>query len=85
VLDTLAFDAPKTSGMAGVLRQLGLYEKRTLLVIDQADENVVKSCRNLRNLRTTLAHQLNAYELLRCEAVVITASSLERVKEVFVP
>ena len=48
------------------------------------DENVYRSCRNLRNLSTTLAHQLHPYELMRCEAVLLTAGALERVKEVFV-
>jgi ribosomal protein L4 len=53
-------------------------------VIDEADPNVVRSCRNLRNLNTTLAHQLNPYELLRSEALLVTASGLARMKEVFV-
>ena len=84
VIDSLAFDVPKTSAVAALLKKLGLYGKRTLLVIDQADERVWKSCRNVKNLNTTLAHQLNAYDLLSSDAVVFTAPGLERVKEVFV-
>ena len=84
VLESLKLDAPKTHLMAAVLKALGLYDKRTLLVLGEADENVLRSCRNLRNLRTTLAHQINAYELLDCEQVLLTAGGLERVKEVFV-
>jgi large subunit ribosomal protein L4 len=84
VLDALAFEAPKTRAMAEVLDRLGLASKRTLLVMSEADPIVVKSCRNLPNLKTTLAHQLNPYELLDSEALLITASGLDRVKEVFV-
>jgi large subunit ribosomal protein L4 len=84
VLESLSFAAPKAREMAEVLKRLGLESKRTLLVIDQPDPNVVLSCRNIRNLRTTLAHQLNAYELLQSEAVLLTSGGLERVKEVFV-
>jgi len=84
VLESLTLDAPKTRQMAAVLKTLGLYDKRTLLVLGEADENVIRSCRNLRNLRTTLAHQINAYELLDCEQVLMTAAGLARVKEVFV-
>jgi large subunit ribosomal protein L4 len=84
VLESLTLDAPQTRQMAAVLKALGLYEKRTLLVLGEADENIVKSCRNLRNLRTTLAHQINAYELLDCEQVLLTAGGLARVKEVFI-
>ena len=84
VLESLTLSAPQTRQMVTVLKALGLYEKRTLLVLGEADENVVKSCRNLRNLRTTMAHQINPYELLDCEQVLLTAGGLARVKEVFV-
>jgi large subunit ribosomal protein L4 len=83
VLESLAFDAPKTREMAETLAKLGLTDKRTLLVLGQADENVVRSCRNLKNLRTTLAHQVNPYDLLNCDAVLLTRDGLTRMQEVF--
>ncbi len=84
VIDSLSFAAPKTREMADVLKRLGLEAKRTLLVLGEADSNVVRSCRNLANLKTTLAHQLNPHDLLACDVVLMTAAGLERVKEVFV-
>jgi large subunit ribosomal protein L4 len=84
VIEPLKFDAPKTSVMAATLKNMGLAGKKALLVLDAADENVVKSCRNLRNLRTTLAHQVNPYELLHCDVLLVTESGLARMKEVFV-
>ena len=84
VLEKLEFDQPKTRQMAEVLKRLGVEGKRTLLVIERADENVSKSCRNLKSLRTVPAHLLNAYELLHAEQVVLTADALKRVQEVFV-
>jgi large subunit ribosomal protein L4 len=84
VLESLSFPEPRTRQMSEVLARLGLTDKRTLLVLEGADENVLKSCRNLRNLRTTLAHQLNAYEVLASDALLVTAGGLERMKEVFV-
>lgn len=83
VIDSLTFGAPKTREMVEVLKRLGLESKRTLLVISEADPNVVRSCRNLKNLQTTLAHQINPYELLQSEALLVTASGLERIKEIF--
>ena len=84
VLESLSFPEPKTRQMVAVLERLGLADKRTLLVVDQADANLLKSCRNLRNLSMTLAHQVNAYELLNSDALLVTAGGLERMKEVFV-
>jgi large subunit ribosomal protein L4 len=84
VLESLAFAAPKTREMAQTLERLGLSDKRTLLVLGQADGNVVKSCRNLPNLRTTLASQVNPYDLLACDMLLLTRDGLDRMKEVFV-
>ena len=83
VIDSLTFAAPKTREMAELLKRLGLESKRTLLVIGEADPNVVRSCRNLAKLRTTLAHQLNPYDLLQSEALLVTAAGLEVMKEIF--
>ena len=84
VLKALAFAAPKTSEMAKTLERLGLKDRRTLLVLGEADGNVVKSCRNLPNLSTTLAHQVNPYDLLHCDMLLLTRQGLDRMKEVFV-
>jgi large subunit ribosomal protein L4 len=84
VIEPLQMTEPKTRDVAALLVRLGLHDKRTLLVLEKADEAVVKSCRNLRNLRTTLAHQVNAYDLLHCEAVLVTQPGLERMKETFI-
>jgi large subunit ribosomal protein L4 len=84
IVDGLSFDAPKTSRMSGVLKALGLDGKRTLLVVGAHEENLWRSCRNLRNLNTTLADRLNPYELLECEALLLTPDALKRVQEVFI-
>jgi large subunit ribosomal protein L4 len=84
VIEPLKFEAPKTRRMAEVMDKLGVAGKKALLVLDHADENVVKSCRNLPYLRTTLAHQVTPYELLNCEVMLVTESGLARMKEVFV-
>ena len=84
VIEPFALTEPKTAVVASLLKKLGLGTRRTLLVVDQVDERVLKSCRNVPNLETTLAHQLNAYDLLAADAVVFTAPGLARVTEVFV-
>ena len=84
VLESLSLTAPKTSEMAATLKRLGLEDKRTLLVLKGADPNVVRSCRNLPNLRTILADQVNPYDLMNCDMLLLTQDGLDRMKEVFV-
>ena len=83
VLESLTAEAPRTAQVVGVLQRMGVYGKRTLLVVDQQNEAVWKSVRNIDRLNTTLAHQLNTYDLVNAEAVVLTQNGLEMVKEVF--
>lgn len=84
VIEGIAVDAaPKTAKVAGVLAKMGLGGHKTLLVVDQQNDTVWKSVRNLANVQTTLAHQLNAYDLLDCERLLLTQDGLARVKEVF--
>ena len=83
VVESLSFAEPRTREMAETLKKLGLADKRTLLVLGEANVNVVRSCRNLPNLRTTLAHQVNPYELMNCEKLLLTRDGLDRMKEVF--
>lgn len=83
VLEKFTLDAPKTAQVASVLKKMGVYGKRTLLVVDTQNDVVWKSVRNIDRLNTTLAHQLNAYDLVNADALVMTADGLARVKEVF--
>ena len=84
VIEGIVVDgAPKTARVAGVLKKIGLDGKKTLLVVAQQNEAVWKSVRNLRAVTTTLAHQLNPYDLLDCEQLLLTQDALARVKEVF--
>jgi large subunit ribosomal protein L4 len=84
VIEAIAVDAaPKTSKVAGVFKKIGLSGKKTLLVVGQQNDIVWKSVRNLHNVNTTLAHQLNAYDLLDCEQLLLTQEGLARVTEVF--
>jgi large subunit ribosomal protein L4 len=83
VVDSFGLTEAKTSKVAATLAALGLKAKRTLLIVGEHDEMLWKSCRNIHNLTTTIADQLNAYELLACESVVLTSAALQRMKEVY--
>lgn len=76
-------EEPRTRLVAALLGKLGLESDRVLLVLGAGDPNLVKACRNIPRLRTTLAHQLSPYYLLEADRVVITSSGLDRMKEAF--
>ncbi len=81
VLDELKMDAPKTSQMAEVLGNLNV--EKTLVVIADNDENVVKSVRNIKDAKCSTVGTLNAYEMLKYNNLVVTKEALEKIQEVY--
>jgi large subunit ribosomal protein L4 len=81
VVDTLAFDEPKTKRMAAVLDVLGIQDKKVLFLTAAADENLLKSCRNIPNVTVKSARDVPAYDILNCEVVLMTRSALAQIEE----
>jgi large subunit ribosomal protein L4 len=81
VIDQFGIDAPKTSQMATVLKNLGL-EGVTTLVATGSDDNVVyKSGRNITGVTVEPVRQLNALSLLTPKKVVFTKEALDKIKD----
>jgi len=83
VLESLSIPENKTKHVAAILAKLGLTEQRTLLVTHESNEGLWRSCRNLPNLKATLAHQVNVYDVVAADRVLVTSQSLARLQEVF--
>lgn len=82
VLDQLAMESPKTKEMAGILKNLKTGRK-VLLVLDSPQESVIKSVRNIPGVKTLNARQLNVYDILNSESLVMTRDAAVLVEEVF--
>lgn len=81
VLDELKFEAPKTKAMVEVLDNLKI--EKTLVVIADNDENIVKSVRNIKDAKCSTVGTLNAYEMLKYNNLVLTKEALEKIQEVY--
>jgi len=81
VIDELAFEEPKTQRFVALLRALDSPQK-TLVVLDRVDENTVKSARNIPGITTMLAKDLNPYQVLSHDEVLITRDGVLQVEEV---
>ena len=75
-----AWSAPKTKDATTALSVLGL-EGKILVVLSRTDETAVRSFRNLMNVKTIDAGELNAYDVLDCDWVLFTDATLPTSKE----
>lgn len=82
VLDHLSMNEPKTKEMVRVLGNLQAGRK-ALIITDAPRENVIKSARNIPGVKTTHAGQLNVYDILNYDKLIITRDAVARVEEVF--
>ncbi|HVZ81620.1 MAG TPA: 50S ribosomal protein L4 [bacterium] len=81
VIESLKFDGPKTKQAALMLKGLGVTGKKCLVVTDQSNENTSKSFRNLRGATLLSRENLNTYEVVSHEVVVLTQGTLKKLTE----
>ncbi len=82
VVDELSFDAPKTKAFAKVLENLKVSGK-TLVVLDGMEGNVIKSAANLPAVRTEQVGELNTYDVMNAQTLVVTRAAVAKIEEVY--
>ncbi|WP_110926003.1 50S ribosomal protein L4 [Bacillus massiliglaciei] len=81
VLDSLAFDAPKTKEFANVLKNLSV-DSKALIVTDGLDEKVALSARNIPGVTVVEANGLNVLDVVSHNKLILTKTAVEKVEEV---
>jgi len=82
VIDAIKMDAPKTKEFAAFLNAVGVQGK-ALVVTAAADENVIKSGRNIPGCEVTFANLINVYDVLNAQKLVVDQEALKKIEEVF--
>src|SRR5688500_8021229 len=82
VVSDLAIDQAKTRLLAKALTQLGISGS-TLLVVGDMSANVVQAGKNLSSVTVLRPEELNVYDIVRCNSIVIPQRELDRVREVW--
>ena len=82
VIDEIKMDAPKTKEFAAFLKAVGV-EGKALVVTATADNNVVKSGRNIPGCEVTFANLINVYDVLNAKKLVVDKAALAKIEEVF--
>lgn len=81
VIESLEFDSPKTKQAVTLLKTLGLKDKKCLIVTDQIHDATMKSFRNLPQTKVLPKANLNTYEVLNHDVVVLTQGTLKGLTE----
>jgi large subunit ribosomal protein L4 len=78
IVDALAFEAPKTKRLAGILKVLGA--ESAIVVDGKSNANLSKSTRNLPKAKYLAPEGLNVYDILRHPGLIIAAEAIKLVE-----
>jgi large subunit ribosomal protein L4 len=82
IIEDFSFDAPKTKQYQNLLKSLSLSDKKTLLVLPENNKNVVLSGRNVTNTKVITAAQLNTYDVMNAEQLILVEGSVEKIDNI---
>jgi large subunit ribosomal protein L4 len=81
VIDELKFDEIKTKNFKNVIENLNV--SKAYVVLNDNDEKVVKSARNLPNVQTALTNTINVYDVMKGGTVILTKDAVKTIEEVY--
>ena len=81
ILEDFVFEAPKTKDYLSMLVSLSLNDKKTLIVLPESNKNIVLSGRNVQNSKIITADQINTYDVLNADTLVLVESSVEKLEK----
>lgn len=82
VLEDLSFEAPKTKNYIALLNGLSLSDKKTLLVLPEENKNVFLSSRNLPKAKVVTVNDVNTYQLLNADQLVLCEGSVSKLETI---
>lgn len=82
VVESFNFEAPKTTQYLNILNSLKLNTEKTLMVIPDYNDNIYRSSRNLPKAKVMTARDLNTYEILAANKLILVDTSVSVIEEI---
>ena len=83
VLEDFNFDTPKTKSYVDFLSNFKLLDNKTVLVLAESNKNILLSSRNLRKAKVVLAAELNTYDVMNANKLMVMESSIKEIEKNF--
>ena len=82
VVDAITAENYKTRVMVEMLKKIGA-EGKALIVLESADEKVIKSFANIPGAKTAFVNTINVYDILNCKYFVVVKAAAKKIEEVY--
>lgn len=81
VVEDFTFESPKTKQYLEMLSQMDVAGKKTLLLVASDNKNVLLSSRNLKKASVATVDEVNTYDLINAESLILCESTVDLLKE----
>ena len=81
VLEDFTFEKPNTKSYSNFLSNFDLLDNKTVLVLSESNKNILLSSRNLKKSRVVLASELNTYDVMNANKLMIMESSINEIEK----
>jgi large subunit ribosomal protein L4 len=75
VIEDITLDTPKTKQVADIMKGLSIAAKKTLLVLSECNDNLYLSTRNIPNIASILLADINTYDIVNADVLVLTENA----------
>ncbi len=82
IVDKIDFEEPKTKEMVKFLGNVAA-DRKALIVMDNKNDNVIRSASNIPNVKTALVNTINVYDIINSNSFIITKEAVKKVEEVY--
>ena len=82
VVDELKFATSKTREMVNLLTKLNIEVNKVLVVVEDLTDNVILSARNLANVKVITFDEVNAFDVVSADNMLIEVSAMDKLEEV---
>ena len=83
ILEDFTFEKPNTKSYSDFLSSFDLLNNKTVLVLAESNKNLFLSSRNLKKARVVLASELNTYDVMNANKLMIMESSINQIEKNF--
>jgi large subunit ribosomal protein L4 len=81
IIEDINLDTPKTKNFVQILKDIKIDKAKTLVAVDVMQKNILMASRNVRNVQLKRANDINCYDVLSAEYVLITRKGLEKLEQ----
>ena len=82
VVENFTMDAPKTKKMVEILNNLKLADKKSLIVVENQNNFVFLSARNIPTVKVVTVYELNTYDIVNASNIVVSEGSINEITRV---